>query len=164
MNTITIVVLSLLAGLMLALVIAACAYLAWSLHQARAQLAHTQTESLHLQEQLRLLSGDIRTMLDSHHARFQEIVAKINADRLATASTEAIQAARRIERAAAAIGELVAHLLSGEELEERLQGRGTGTTLAPEEYAQETGERFVSVNKTGRGDRQDLSEDEPESS
>lgn len=145
MGTVGIVALSILAGLFLGLILLLAAGLIWLFFRARRILTG-------FQESMKQDLDVIRAALELQQAQIVTAVQKLNGEELsqaARASTLAAQAAtsaaRRIENAALAIGELI---IPGE------IKKGTG--LAPEEYAQpEPGEQFVGRSRTAALDEAD---------
>ena len=166
MNTLEIVLLSLLSGLFIAALIAAITYLAWMLHATRRFLVTVQESSKAASTDISLLRTQIESILNSHRQAMDTVVARINGDKLIEASTVIIRAAQRIETACVAFGELSRAMLTGDltgDIAEPELRRAARSGLGPETYAPETGERFVGQSRTAAQDRDELlSESEPD--
>lgn len=155
MSTLEIVLLALMAGVLIALLIASIGYLLWMLHATRKFLVEVQTAAINAKQAIGLLESQIRTTLHDHRQELNQLVSRINGDRLVEASNVIQKAAQRIESACVAFGELSKTLLSGEFTEELGQVRKT--SLGPEEYAPNpTGERYVTQSRTAAADSAEL--------
>jgi len=151
MNTLGIVALSLLLGAFIVCLIAMAGYLAYDGYRLRKLLDSAVAANQATIHDLSLLRNEIGTTLESHRIAMEASVGKINGEKLQTASLEAINAARRIETAAIAIGELARALLSEDALQATRE-----TNLAPEAFAPETGERHIGYGRTAAQDRAEL--------
>ena len=166
MNTLEIVLLSLLAGISIALLIAANAYLAWTIHGTRRLLNDVRGAAATASADISALRGQIDVILNSHRQEINSVVARINGDKLVEASNVIGRSAQRIETACIAFGELSRAMLSGEIIEPELQ-RAARSGLGPESYAPNpTGERFTGQSRTAAQDSDELlgesREDQPE--
>jgi len=154
-NTLEVVLLSLMAGLLTSLLIAAAVYLAWMLHTTRKFLYTVQSASTQASTDISLLSIRIDGILNTHRQEMGSIISRINGDKLVEASHVILSAARRIETAAISFGQLAQSILGGEVEAEIRQTRSTG--LGPESYAPNpTGERFIGQSRTAAQDGADL--------
>ena len=157
MNTLEIVLLSLFAGLAIALLIAANAYLAWMLHATRKSLSATLSASAAASADISLLRGQIDGILNTHRQEMQSIISRINGDKLVEASNVIGRSAQRIETACVSFGQLAQSMLSGDIVEPELQ-RVRNSGLGPESYAPNpTGERFIGQSRTASQDSGELS-------
>ena len=171
MNTLEIVLLSLLAGLAVALIIAAAVYLAWMLHSTRKFLSTVQTAAAAATQEISLLRSHIDSILNVHRQEMSAMIARINGDKLVEASHVIVRSAQRIETACVAFGQLAASMLAESNTEsidssvlQRVRNSGSGSgpgipgsRLGPESYAPNpTGERFVSQSRTAAQDSGEL--------
>lgn len=168
MNTLEIVLLSLLTGLFIALLIASNAYLAWMLHATRRALTNTLSASAAASTDISSLRTQIDAILGTHRQDMQAIIARINGDKLVEASSVISRSAQRIETACVAFGQLAANMLSegtgigegsGESdvISSLQRVRNNSRGLGPESYAPNpTGERFVSQSRTAAQDSGEL--------
>jgi hypothetical protein len=155
-STIGVVLISLLAGLLIALLIATGAYLAWMLHATRRLLVTVQSSSQSAAADISLLRESIGAILGKHQLAMESVVAKINGDKLVEAANVIARSAQRIETACVAFGELAKTMLSGEIIEPELQ-RAARSGLGPESYSPNpTGERFTSQSRTAAQDVREL--------
>lgn len=164
MNTLEIVLLSLLTGLFIALLIASNAYLAWMLHATRRALTDTLTAASAASADISSLRTQIDAILGTHRQDMQAIVARINGDKLVEASHVISRSAQRIETACVAFGQLAASMLTesagiGADISDSdLQRvRNSRSGLGPESYAPNpTGERFIGQSRTSAQDSGEL--------
>ncbi len=156
MNTLEIVLLSLLAGISIALLIATGGYLAWMLHTTRKSLTAMQTAASTAAADISLLATRIDAILNTHRQEMNAVVARINGDKLVEASSVISRSAQRIETACVAFGQLAQSMLSGEIVEPEIR-RVRDSGLGPESYAPNpTGERWTGQSKTAAQDRDEL--------
>ena len=173
MNTLEIVLLSLLAGLAVALLIAAAVYLAWMLHTAKHELLVMQKATAAASADISLLRTQIDAILNVHRQEMSAMIARINGDKLVEASHVIVRSAQRIETACVAFGQLAASMLANEGtdigggLGEGLSDpdaisslqrvRNSRSGLGPESYAPNpTGEKWVSQSRTAAQDSGEL--------
>jgi hypothetical protein len=160
LNTLEIVLLSLLAGLLTAFLIASTIYLAWMLNSVRrflsaAQSAITSSSSAAASD-ISLLRTQIDAILNTHRQEMSAVISRINGDKLIEAANVILRSAQRIETAAISFGQLATSMLSGE-LEPEFQRIRNSGGLGAESYAPNpTGERFVSQSRTASQDRDEL--------
>jgi len=151
-STVGIVAVSIIIGFFLALITGLTAYLAFEGYRTRRTL-------LRVESQTPLLIAEYRTTLTEQIGLLNAKISHIRGEELQRASGTILQSAKRIEIACVAFGELARSLLSEETLGlERVKKSG----LAPEDYAAETGERHVTLNRTAIGDRADLADESGE--
>lgn len=170
MNTLEIVLLSLLGGLFIAALIASIVYLAWMLHSTRRFLAIVQESSKATSTDISLLRTQIESILKSHSQAMDTVISRINGDKIVEASTVIVRSAQRIETACVAFGELSRAMLTGDltgDIAEPELRRAVRSGLGPESYAPNpTGETFVTQSRTAANDRDELlgesGEDQPE--
>ncbi len=156
MNTLEIVLLSLLAGVSIALLLAFAGYLAWMLHSAKRSLAVMTTATSTAAADISLLATRIDAILNTHRQEMQAMIARINGDKLVEASSVISRSAQRIETACVAFGQLAQSMLSGEIVEPEIR-RVRDSGLGPESYAPNpTGERWTGQSKTAAQDRDEL--------
>lgn len=159
MNTLEIVLLSLLAGLAVALLIVAVVYLAWMLHTVRKFLATVQTATLAASTDISLLRTQIESILNTHRQEMSAMISRINGDKLVEASNVIFRSAQRIETACVSFGQLATSMLSGEIVEPELT-RAARSGLGPESYAPNpTGEKFIGQSRTAAQDSGELSDE-----
>ena len=156
MNTLEVVLLSIMAGVLIALLIAATGYLAWMLRTVRLFLADVQAAADHATSDISLLRSQIDAILNTHRLAMDSVISKLNGDRLVEASNVIIGSAKRIETACVAFGELSRAMLSGDVIDPDLQ-RVARSGLGPESYAPNpTGERWVGQSRTAAQDSDEL--------
>ena len=162
MNTLEIVLLSLLAGISIALLIATGGYLAWMLQATRKSLTTMQAAATTAANDISLLATRIDAILNTHRQEMNAVVARINGDKLVEASSVIARSAQRIETACVAFGRLAASMLSEEgdgdeaNIDPRLR-RVRDSGLGPESYAPNpTGERWTGQSKTAAQDSDEL--------
>lgn len=156
MNTLEIVLLSLLAGISIALLIAANGYLAWMLQATRKSLTTMQAAASTAATDISLLATRIDAILNTHRQEMNAVVARINGDKLVEASSVIARSAQRIETACVAFGQLAQSMLSGEIVEPEIR-RVRDSGLGPESYAPNpTGERWTGQSKTAAQDSREL--------
>ena len=159
MNTLEIVLLSLLAGLSIALLLSFAGYLAWMLHSTKRSLAVMTAATDKASADISLLATRIDAILNTHRQEMNAVVARINGDKLVEASSVISRSAQRIETACVAFGELSRAMLSGEIVEPDLR-RVRDSGLGPESYAPNpTGERWTGQSKTAAQDRDELDQE-----
>src|SRR5579863_7132099 len=116
MGTVGIVVLSLLAGLFLAILIAAVVFLIWVNYQLRAYIAKTRTELGQMITKLHsaavTFESNLQLTLKQHADAFSTTMARLDGEALMAASKANVSAAARIEKACVAFGELTLSLLA----------------------------------------------------
>lgn len=166
MNTLEIVLLSLLAGLAVALIIAAAVYLAWMLHNTRKFLSTVQASTVSAAQEISLLRSHIDSILNVHRQEMSAMIARINGDKLVEASHVIVRSAQRIETACVAFGQLAASMLSegigtsisdAESIPELQRVRNSRSGLGPESYAPNpSGERYISQSRTAAQDSGEL--------
>ena len=143
MNTLEVVLLSLLAGLFLALLLAGGAYLAFDGYRLRKLV-------LKVENDLPLILKGLEDKLLSQQRLLESQIAKLDGEKLVDAARANIASAKRIEQTCLAFSELAKHLLSGEaiEIEKAVQ-----SGLGAEDYSPNpTGERFVGQSKITQSD------------
>lgn len=156
MNTLEIVLLSLLAGVSIALLLSFAGYLAWMLHSAKRSLTVMTATTDKASADISLLATRIDAILNTHRQEMNAVVARINGDKLVEASSVISRSAQRIETACVAFGQLAQSMLSGEIVEPDLR-RVRDSGLGPESYAPNpTGERWTGQSKTAAQDRDEL--------
>lgn len=145
MNTVGIVLVSILAGLFLAFLSGVSIYLAWDQYRLRRLLSDSST-----------LLTTISVTLDTRTSALDAKLSRLNGDELALASRRIVGAANRIEIAGGAFGEMARHLLSENAFELR---RGAASGLGDGDYAPASpGERYTSQSRVARGDADALEE------
>jgi hypothetical protein len=165
-NTLEVVLLSLLAGISISLLIAIAGYLVWMLHSAKRGSTDMIASMDRVAADISLLRSQIESILNTHRQEMNAVVARINGDKLVEASNVIGRSAQRIETACVAFGQLATSMLSGDIVEpDLLRVRDSG--LGPESYAPNpTGERWTGQSKTAAQDSTELSgeggEDQPE--
>jgi predicted PurR-regulated permease PerM len=149
LGTIGIVVLSLIAGLFLAVLISGVGLLIWT----NLQLRRTITQ---IQSDLQSRQDNLVEFLKLHKSDLTAMISRLNGEGLESASKSILLSASRIEKACVAFGELAKFMLSDRDT---ISQNGAG--LKPDEYATpEPGEKFVDYNPTARGDLQASGEDD----
>jgi hypothetical protein len=146
MNTLSIVILSLLLGLFIAFLIALCGFLVWYITRLRTAVARIEST-------FPALIAQASAKFDLQSQALSESIARIRGDELEKFSIIGMNAAKRIETAAVAIGGVLTHVLSRNALES-IAGENNGSGLGPDDFAEETGERYVSVSKNARQDQE----------
>lgn len=163
-STLAIVFLSILAGLFLALILAAASTLIFLSYKLRSLVS--QLESA-MHAQTKLSSDELATLHKSITGAFVEhrnelsisltnltnAMSQIDSSALSLSVKQNLTAARRIEQAALAIGELSKVLVAD-------QTAGSPSELGAEEYAQpEPGERFIGRSRIAGMDAEALAEE-----
>lgn len=143
MNTLEVILLSLLAGLFLAVLLAGGAYLAVDGYRLRKLIITVQTD-------LPLILKGLEDKLLSQQRLLESQIAKLDGEKLVDAARANIASAKRIEGTCLAFSELAKHLLSGEVLEIE---KAAQSGLSAEDFAPNPGgERFISQAKTVAAD------------
>jgi hypothetical protein len=146
MNTLSIVILSLLLGLFIAFLIALCGFLVWYITRLRTAVATIEST-------FPALIAQASAKFDLQSQSLTDSIARIRGDELEKFSIIGMNAAKRIEQAAVAIGGVLTHVLSRNALES-IAGENNGSGLGPDDFAEETGERYISVSKNARQDQE----------
>jgi hypothetical protein len=141
MNTLGIVVLSLLGGLFLAILIGAVVFLIVVCLKLQKSVTSAQSQLSNLIVQHDTTVSQFRTDINL-------AISRINGEALEQAAKSNLLSAQRIEKACIAFGELAKYMLA-----DRDTISTNGNRLKPDEYATpEPGENFLGVSPTTAGD------------